>query len=90
MNSTASNDDGKVERVAVTVLVAQRSMTEFDDVVRRCKRAGLQVTRELRLSGVISGTIAPAKIMALEGVEGVDAVERERTYQHPPRDSDVQ
>ena len=61
----------------------------FAEVVQRSKDAGLQVEQQDEVLGVLSGTIDAEKLSGLEEMEGI-AVEREREFQLPPPDSDVQ
>lgn len=62
----------------------------FADVVSAVRAAGLTVTQELPGIGVVSGEIAEDRVAALGGIDGVDSVEPERTFQLPPPDSPVQ
>ncbi|MGW1373719.1 hypothetical protein ACWD6P_05480 [Streptomyces sp. NPDC002446] len=59
----------------------------FSHVVEALRRAGLTVTGEQPLLGTLSGTVAEDRIPALEQVDGVEAVDRERSIQLPPPDS---
>ncbi|GAA2419315.1 hypothetical protein [Streptomyces glaucus] len=62
----------------------------FADVVGALRRAGLTVTGEQPVLGTLSGTVAEDRIPALEAVDGVDSVDRERTVRLPPPDSPIQ
>jgi hypothetical protein len=62
----------------------------FADVVEGLRRAGLTVTGEQPILGTLSGTVAEDRIPALEAVDGVDSVDRDRTTRIPPPDSPIQ
>ncbi|WP_326687325.1 MULTISPECIES: hypothetical protein [unclassified Streptomyces] len=62
----------------------------FAEVVEALRQAGLTVSGEQPALGTLSGTVAQDRIPALEAVDGVDAVDRERTVQLPPPDSPIQ
>ncbi|WP_432009833.1 hypothetical protein [Streptomyces cucumeris] len=62
----------------------------FAEVVAAARRAGLTVTGEQEVLGSLSGTIAEDRIPALEAVDGVESVDRDRTVRLPPPDAPVQ
>ncbi|MEV0635321.1 hypothetical protein AB0I77_10215 [Streptomyces sp. NPDC050619] len=62
----------------------------FAEVVEALRRAGLTVTGEQPVLGTLSGTVAEDRIPALEAVDGVEAVDRERIIRLPPPDSPIQ
>ncbi|UUU22426.1 hypothetical protein [Streptomyces sp. DSM 40750] len=62
----------------------------FAEVVEVLRRAGLTVTGEQPIVGTLSGTVAEERIPALEAIDGVDSLDRERTIQLPPPDSPIQ
>ncbi|MEU6546377.1 hypothetical protein [Streptomyces sp. NPDC046859] len=62
----------------------------FAEVVEALRRAGLTVTGEQSVLGTLSGTVAEDRISALEAVDGVDSVDRERIIRLPPPDSPIQ
>ncbi|OEJ49534.1 hypothetical protein [Streptomyces agglomeratus] len=62
----------------------------FAEVVEALRRAGLTVTGEQPILGTLSGTVGEDRIPALEAVDGVDSVDRERTIRLPPPDSPIQ
>ncbi|MFJ5798692.1 hypothetical protein [Streptomyces decoyicus] len=62
----------------------------FAEAVEALRRAGLTVTGEQATLGTLSGTVAEDRIPALETVDGVESVDRERTIQLPPPDSPIQ
>lgn len=66
--------------VSVTIAVADSYLNKFAEVVKRCRKIGLEVQEQLELLGVITGSIIATKIDALARVEGVATVERSRTY----------
>jgi hypothetical protein len=62
----------------------------FTDAVDALRRAGLVVEGEYPAVGSITGTVTEDRLQALEAVQGVEAVERERTFRLPPPDAPVQ
>ena len=62
----------------------------FGGVVSAARAAGLTVTEELPAAGVVSGEIGRDRLGALSDLDGVDAVEEERTFQLRPPDSPLQ
>jgi len=74
----------------ITVSVADDHLDRFSEVVQSCEKAGLKVEQQLQEIGVVSGSIDPACIANLSKVKGVAHVERERQFQLPPPDSDIQ
>ncbi|MBO8195652.1 hypothetical protein ITI46_28970 [Streptomyces oryzae] len=62
----------------------------FADVVAALQRAGLTVTGEQPSLGTLSGTVAEDRIPALEAVDGVESIDRERPIRLPPPDSPIQ
>ncbi|MGW2637302.1 hypothetical protein [Streptomyces sp. NPDC001348] len=62
----------------------------FAQTVEAARRVGLAVTGEQPLLGTLSGTIPEDGIAELRRLDGVESVDRERTYRLPPPDSPVQ
>ncbi|WP_221335207.1 hypothetical protein [Streptomyces sp. EAS-AB2608] len=62
----------------------------FAETIRAAQAAGLTVTSEQPLIGTAAGTIAEDRIPLLRAVDGVEAVERDRTVRLPPPESPVQ
>ncbi|MET9088718.1 hypothetical protein ABZX77_43730 [Streptomyces sp. NPDC004237] len=62
----------------------------FAEVGEALRRAGLTVTGEQPVLGTLTGTVAEDRIPALEVVDGVASVDRERTVQLPPPDTPIQ
>ncbi|MER0483782.1 hypothetical protein ABR737_36550 [Streptomyces sp. Edi2] len=62
----------------------------FAEVVEALRRAGLTVTGEQPALGTLSGTVTEDRIPALETVDGVESVDRERTIQLPSPDHPIQ
>ena len=77
-------------KVKLSVSVDDAHLERFQEVVRACKAAGMDVEEALQTIGVITGTIDSAKLDALRGVPGVAHVEAERRYRIAPPGSDVQ
>ncbi|MFJ9033082.1 hypothetical protein ACIRQP_32080 [Streptomyces sp. NPDC102274] len=62
----------------------------FAQAVEAARRAGLTVTSEQPVLGTLSGTIAEDRIPALEAIDSVESVDRERIIRLPPPDSPIQ
>ena len=84
----AASDSGE-ESEAVRVVLSV-DPDHFDEVVAAASRAGLAVEQEMREAGVVAGSVEAKRVSALREVDGVEAVERERTIQLPPPDAPVQ
>ncbi|MDK0524049.1 hypothetical protein [Streptomyces sp. ML-6] len=78
-----SKPTGPAEPVGVIVAV---DPGRFAEVVGALRRAGLTVTSEQPVLGTLSGTVTEDRVAALAAVDGVDSVDRERTYRLPPHD----
>lgn len=74
----------------VNLIVADQYLARFDQVVHACEQAGLKVEQQLKDIGVIGGTIDSEKVPDLYKVPGVSAVERSRSIQISPPESDTQ
>ena len=66
-------------QVRLTVVVRETWLDRYPLVLAHCREAGLVVERELVTVGVIGGTIDEDRLADLAGIEGVSAVEPERT-----------
>ncbi|MET9881409.1 hypothetical protein ABZZ36_43600 [Actinacidiphila glaucinigra] len=62
----------------------------FAEVLMALQQAGLTVTSEQPILGTLSGTITKDRIPALEAVDGVESLNRERTIELPPPESPIQ
>jgi subtilisin family serine protease len=62
----------------LSILVHPDDMHRFDEIVQRCKDAGLSVRKEMTAIGVISGTIDASHVDQLNAIKGVCRVEAER------------
>ena len=74
----------------VNISVADGDQTRFPEIVRSLREAGLDVTQELESLGIVSGEIDSAKVDDLQQIDGVAAVERQRSYRLAPPDSPLQ
>lgn len=72
---------GSSEPVGVILAV---DPDRFAEVVEALRRAGLTVLGEQPFLGTLSGTVPEDRIPALQAVDGVDSVDRERSYRLPP------
>jgi hypothetical protein len=62
----------------------------FGGVVSAARAAGLTVTEELPAVSVVTGEIGRDLLGSLTDLDGVEAVEEERTFQLPPPESPLQ
>lgn len=76
-----------VRRIRVVLAVAPE---RFADVVRLVRDVGLLIEDEQPLIGTIAGIATEESLPILEGIDGVDAVERDRTFQLHGPDSPLQ
>lgn len=76
--------------VGVVVSVDDAHLDHLDQVVQDLRAAGLQVRDTLGGLGTVIGSVPAAQLSSLWSVDGVDSVERERSYGLPPPDADVQ
>jgi hypothetical protein len=74
----------------VTVVIDPGDDRPFADILEQCKQAGLEVETELEEIGVLIGSIDADRMKRLDQVSGVVAIERERSYQLPPPESEIQ
>ncbi|WP_239313542.1 hypothetical protein [Frankia sp. Cj3] len=83
------SDSSRSEPVGVILAV---DSDRFADVVEALRQAGLTVADDKQQPslGTLSGTVAEDRIAALEAIDGVESVDRERITQLPPRDSPIQ
>ncbi|WP_200306405.1 hypothetical protein [Streptomyces adelaidensis] len=81
------SESSRSEPVGVVLAV---DPDRFAEVVEALRRAGLTVTGEQPIVGTLSGTVAEERIPALEAIDGVESLDRERTIQLPPPDSPIQ
>jgi hypothetical protein len=79
-----------MDKRKVNVVIDDDYAGRFDSVVKRLVKAGLNVEQKLKAVGLVSGTIDADKLPDLERVKGVGSVEREREFNLPPPDSDIQ
>lgn len=75
---------------SVVVSVADDHLNDMSTVLTAMQQAGLVVNDVQEALGTVTGSIDADAIGRLETVPGVAAVERERRYQLPPPDADVQ
>jgi hypothetical protein len=77
--------------IDVTILVGEDHLGAIDDVAAALRAAGLRHDVALPATGVVTGAVPDeATLAALEGVAGVEAVERAQEIQLPPPDAPEQ
>lgn len=75
----------------VTVSVDDAHVELIDEVAERCRAAGMDVQQVLAPIGVITGSVGTvAQRAAVGALDGVAAVEPQRTFRLPPPGSGVQ
>jgi hypothetical protein len=79
-----------MSKVNVSVLVRDDSLHRIRDVVKQVKSKGMRVERVLENSGILTGSVDSDDLVRLNKVKGFSGVEKERSFQIAPPDSDVQ
>ena len=74
----------------ISIIVDDQHAERFSEIVEKCKQAGLKVGQEMEATGVITGSIDPARIDDLMKIEGVSHVEQSRKIGIAPPDSKIQ
>ena len=72
------------------VIAVDAHVEDVQAVAARLREAGMTVKATHELIGTVTGWIDDSQVSALERVDGVASVERERSYELPPPDSPVQ
>ena len=80
----------EMNRVQITVSIDDAHADRIDEVAERLKETGMDVEQTMQIVGVVTGSIASDRMSSLYSIEGVKAVEADRTYQLNPPDSDIQ
>jgi hypothetical protein len=76
--------------VRVTVTVADFALADIEQLAGRLRRAGMAVDAVLGAIGIITGSVASARLASIRTLPGVAAVEEQTTFQIPPPDAEVQ
>jgi hypothetical protein len=79
-----------MRRTPVIVTVGDARLASIGEVAEALKAKGLEVAQVMPLTGVITGSVAAARLRQLEAVEGVLSVEREAVAELPPPGAPVQ
>ena len=74
----------------VSVTVDDGHRESIDGVVESLRATGMEVEQVLGSLGIVTGSAPADSLDALRGVEGVDSVDEQLSYQLPPPDSPVQ
>jgi hypothetical protein len=74
----------------VSVSVSDDHMDRFGEVAEAARGAGLDIEHQLPVLGVLSGSIHPSRVKALEQVPGIQSVEEDHEYQLEPPESGIQ
>ncbi len=72
------------------VVVSDDYLDRIPEVAERLRSAGMRVGRIIPSIGTIEGVVDSTDEQELKGIEGVEAVEEQRSYQLPPPESDLQ
>jgi len=70
----------------VDLLVTVEGQRQVDEMAKSLQNKGLEVRKTYPRSGTIIGTGDSSLLESLKGVEGVEAVRQEKSYQLPPVD----
>lgn len=76
-------------KVDLTVMLDDKHAKDIDKVAKSLQKAGLQIQEVLREIGAVTGSALTSSLAKIEGVKGVSAIEKSRTVQLPPPESDV-
>ena len=76
--------------VNLSVAVDDDYMNRMSEVVQKLEAAGMKVEQVMETLGIITGSCDSEKVEALSQIEGVTHVERSRSYQIAPPDSEIQ
>jgi hypothetical protein len=79
-----------MSKVPVSVSISGDQLGRFPEVVEQARAVGLEVSQEMDLIGVVSGSIEEDQMADLRGVPGVAAVEPDRQFEIAPPDSAIQ
>lgn len=74
----------------VSVSVSDDYLDRFGEVADAARGAGLDIERQLKVLGILSGSIDPSRMEELQRVPGVQSVEQEHEYQLDPPESGIQ
>ncbi|HEU0089143.1 MAG TPA: hypothetical protein VFQ77_16105 [Pseudonocardiaceae bacterium] len=74
----------------VVVAVADDHLDELPAVLADLRQAGLVVDSVQEVLGTVTGSVDASAFGKLQAVPGVAVVQRERGFQLPPPDADVQ
>ena len=77
-------------RYHVRVSIDDSHLGQIDDVVKRLKHSGLDVTGVMPKLGTVTGSVEPTKMTAIRALKGVATVESAQEYQLPPSDAKIQ
>jgi hypothetical protein len=70
------------KKLTVTVKIDDNYLDRLDDVVSRLKSKGFVLSTSLDAIGVLTGSVSAASLDKIAAVEGVSAVEEERSDYH--------
>ncbi|HEX2528845.1 MAG TPA: hypothetical protein VHL31_21450 [Geminicoccus sp.] len=78
-------------KLSVVVSVDEAKLDDFPRVLQAMVKAGLHVENQMSMVGTVSGSVDdPQALSKLRGIEGVAHVEKCRTYQLAPPNTEVQ
>lgn len=67
--------------IRVSITIESSHLQRYDEIVSRSQEAGLTVERQMRVIGVISGSIETSRLPGLRAIDGVRDVEPSRDVQ---------
>lgn len=76
--------------VNVSVVVDDGHADDLSRVAERLRASGMAVDAVLDEVGIITGSVRPQDLAAVQEVEGVASVTADRQVRLPPPDSDIQ
>jgi hypothetical protein len=72
------------------VTVDDAHLGDVEGLAERLRAEGLEVDQVLGDIGIITGSVPADKRRSIDGLEGVDSVEEEATFQLPSPEADIQ
>lgn len=79
-----------MSNVEVSVCVDDAHISQIEQIAQKLQSSGMKVTKTLPNIGMINGSIPSEQVDNVAEIEGVEAVERQQTYQLNPPSSHIQ
>lgn len=79
-----------MSKVQVSISIDDDHVNKISEIVKSLQSVGMDVEQTLPSIGIISGSVSSDQLNNLNGIEGVQHVESERSYKLAPPDSNIQ